>query len=125
MMRLITCFLSVVTIGLMAVAAAAGAADATGTWSGTIGWNDENHTGPAHMVLKQEGNKVTGTAGPNAEQQFAITNGKMANGRLTFELTDKGMKFELKQEGDEISGKVVRDPEGENRTGSLNLKRQP
>lgn len=35
------------------------------------------------------------------------------------------MKFDLQQEGDQISGKVVRNHEGETRTATINLKRQP
>ena len=122
MMKLIACFVLVAAIGLMAAAAAG---DATGTWSGTIQYDDQDHTGPAHLVLKQEGEKLTGTAGPNAGKQFAIAEGKITAGRLTFEITDQGMKFDLKQEGDQISGKVLRDQDGEVRTARLNLKRLP
>lgn len=120
-MKLFICFLLVAAIGLMALAAG----DATGTWSGTIQYDDQDHTGPAHLVLKQEGETVSGSAGPNAGKQFAITEGKITAGRLTFEIADQGMKFDLKQEGDQISGRVVRDQEGEVRTARLNLKRQP
>lgn len=101
------------------------ASNATGTWSGTIQYDDQDHSGPAHMVLKQEGERITGTAGPNADNQFAITEGKFANGHLTFEIPTQGMKFDLKQESDQISGKVVRDHEGEIRTATIHLKRQP
>lgn len=46
-------------------------------------------------------------------------------GHLTFEIPDHGMKFDLTQDGDTISGKVVRNRDGETRTATLNLKRQP
>jgi hypothetical protein len=110
---------------LLLAAIALMAADATGTWSGTIKYDDRDHTGPAHIVLKQEGEKVTGTAGPSAEEQFAIADGKFAGGHLTFEIAAQGMKFDLKQEGDQISGKIVRSHEGETRTATILLKRQP
>jgi len=116
-MKSITALL-LAAIGLMA-------ADATGTWSGTLKYDDQDHNGPAHMVLKQEGERITETAGPNAEEQFAITDGKFASGHLTFEIPTQGMKFSLNQEGDQISGKVVRNHEGETRTATIDLKRQP
>ena len=117
MLKLITVFL-LAAIGLMAF-------DATGTWRGTIKYDDQDHSGPAHMVLKQEGERLSGTAGPNAENQFAITEGKASGGNLTFEIVDHGMTFALKLEGDRISGKVVRNLDGETRTATIDLKRQP
>ena len=60
-----------------------GAADATGTWTGTLAPGDGT-SGPARLVLKQEGDKVTGTAGPDATAQHAIENGRAENGNLTF-----------------------------------------
>ena len=64
------------------------AADATGTWTGTLTrMTDEGERpGPAHLVLKQEGGKVTGTGGPDAGEQQPIENGKAENGNLTFEI---------------------------------------
>jgi hypothetical protein len=61
------------------------AADATGTWTGTLTPSD-GQPGPAHVVLKQEGDKLTGTAGPDASEQHPIQNGRAENGTLTFEL---------------------------------------
>ena len=38
------------------------------------------------MDLKLDGAKVTGTAGPDQSKQWAIKNGKLQEGKLTFEV---------------------------------------
>ena len=100
------------------------AADATGTWIGTL-TPAEGNAGPAHLVLKQEGEKLTGTAGADSGEQHPIENGKAENGVLTFELTSSGgvMKFSLKQNGDEISGDITRERDGRTQTAKLTAKR--
>src|SRR5262245_49445721 len=49
----------------------------SGAWAGTLiikhdGKTEEDYV---HVVLKQDGAKVTGTAGPDASHQYRITNG--------------------------------------------------
>ena len=93
-------------------------ADATGTWTGTISipasGGQDARTVPAHLVLKQEGAIVTGTAGPDPETPHPIQNGKVEDGTLRFEAVagEAVMKFVLKQEGDQITGQVSREKEG-------------
>jgi hypothetical protein len=100
------------------------ASDATGTWNGTF-TPDGKETGPAHLVLKQDGAKVTGTAGPRADEQHEIQNGKVEDGKITFEIVhdDGTMRFVLKQEGDEIKGDVSREHEGQVQTAKLAVKK--
>ena len=99
-------------------------ADATGTWTGTLAPSDAA-AGPAHLVLKQEGEKLTGTAGPDPTEQHPIENGKADGGNLVFELSTPAgvMKFTLKQKGDEITGDVVRERGGQTQTAKLAVKR--
>ncbi|MBX5496563.1 MAG: hypothetical protein IRZ15_14615 [Bryobacteraceae bacterium] len=103
------------------------AADVTGKWSGTltVSTPDGEKPGPAYLVLKQEGAAVTGTAGPNEEEQYAIQNGKAEDGKLTFEVgrDDRVMKFVLRYESDEIKGDVSREHEGKLQTGKLAVRR--
>ena len=109
---------------LMAVSLTA--ADATGTWTGTLMPAGGEGTGlPAHVVLKQEGTKLSGTAGPNVDEQRPISNGKAENGTLSFELANDNsvMKFALKQDGDMITGDVSRERDGQTQTATINLKR--
>ena len=102
---------------LMLAAATLMAADATGKWTGTmtVTRDGDEQPRPALLILKQDGNKLTGTAGPNAGEQNAIENGKVEGGNLTFEVPtgDTVMKFALKQDGDQIKGDVTRTHEGE------------
>ncbi len=100
------------------------AADATGRWTGTLTPPDGGQH-PALLVLKQDGVKLTGTAGPNADEQIPIVNGKAENGSLYFEISKEGviMKFTLKHEGDEITGDITREREGEKQTARLAVKR--
>jgi hypothetical protein len=100
------------------------AADATGTWMGTFTPAGQE-PGPAHLVLKQEGAKLTGTAGPRPDQQHEIRNGKAEDGKLTFDVVeDKGtMKFVLTQEADDIKGDVSRESEGQVQTAKLAVTR--
>jgi hypothetical protein len=106
-------------------AAAVIAADATGTWTGVLTPRGKE-SGPAHLILKQDGAKLTGTAGPNEGKQHPIENGKVENGNITFEVPtgDAVMKFNLKHDGDEIKGDVTREGESGTDTATLAVKRE-
>ena len=101
------------------------AADATGTWTGNL-TRDNGEAGPAHLILKQDGTKVTGTAGPGVDEQRAIQNGKAEDGKVIFEITTENatMKFVLKQEGDAITGDVSRESNGETQRAKLAVTRR-
>ena len=100
------------------------AADATGTWTGTLTPAD-GQPSPAHLVLKQDGETLTGTAGPNSGEQRPIRNGRAENGTLTFEVANDEtvMKFTLKQDGEEITGDITREREGQTQRAKLAVKR--
>jgi hypothetical protein len=117
------------TILLLTLAAASVfAADATGKWAGTLTLVGDNggKVDNALLVLKQDGAKLTGTAGPDANQQNAIQDGKAENGNLTFDLPFGGgmMKFVLKQLGEELTGDVSAEREGQKMSAKLALKRE-
>jgi hypothetical protein len=110
-------------------AAALMAADATGKWTGTLTVTTDEGTpkpGGAYLVLKQEGNKLTGTAGPAVNEQRPLQNGKTEGGKITFELATgpKLMRFTLQHEGDVITGDVTQEHGGETRTAKLAVKRE-
>ncbi len=93
---------------LFALCLAAG--DITGKWAGSFDVTTDGGTKPdrAHMELKQEGDKISGTAGPNVETQWKIENGKLAGDKLTFHLLVSGgpgvIKFTLTVAEDRIHG---------------------
>jgi hypothetical protein len=108
------------------------AADLTGKWSGKFDIttaDGENKPDSAVMNLKVDGTKVMGTAGPNEDQQWAIRNGKLDGGKLTFEVVpegdeDKGLLvFDLVFDGDSIRGSAT-GREGDNKmSAKVDLKR--
>lgn len=118
------------TILLLALTAATlFAADATGTWTGSLIVPREDGTereSPAHLVLKQDGTKLTGTAGPNADEQHPIQGGKVEDGAISFavEHGESVMKFVLKLTDAEIRGDVSREREGKTDRAKLAVKRQ-
>jgi hypothetical protein len=104
-------------------------ADATGTWTGSllVMRDGAEQSRPAHLVLKQEGTKLTGTAGPDGGEQHQITDGQVTGEAITFSVVrDEGptMKFTLKQEGDEIKGEITRERDGQREIANIIVKRQ-
>ena len=100
----------ILTIGLATIATLPApwqsAAQVTGVWAGsltvTVDGKATAEVEYLHVVLKQNGEVVTGTAGENADQQFPIRNGKLTTVRdvttLTFEFIANGAhtSFSLK-----------------------------
>ena len=115
---------------LLLTIAAAGlmAADATGKWTGSllVPTPDGEQARPAHLVLKQEGATLTGSAGPDASEQHPIQNGKVEDGKLVFEVATGSnvMKFALNQDGDEIKGDISRERDGQRQNAKLVVKRE-
>src|SRR3954447_1507138 len=94
------------------LALAASAADVTGTWSGSLkimGPDGQNQDDTIHMILKQDGAKLTGTAGPNAAEQLPIDKGVVEGNKVTMELAvPKGaFKFDVTLDGDHLKGDVT------------------
>jgi hypothetical protein len=58
---------------------------------------------------------ITGTAGPSAEQQAPIGNGKIEGNHITFDLPVPGgaFKFDINLEGDHLKGDVVASAQGQ------------
>lgn len=101
-------------------------ADVTGSWIGTFTPSD-GQTGSALLVLKQDGAKLTGTAGPNSGEQMEISNGKVEGSNITFEIAREDgskMTFVLKLEGEAITGEIARIRDGDKKTAKLEVKRE-
>ena len=101
-------------------------ANVTGTWTGTLA-PEGRDSGPAHLVLKQDGDTVTGTAGATEQgERLTIRNGIAKDGVVTFEVETPGghlMKFDLREQGDELTGTVTRERDGETARATLSVKR--
>ena len=103
--------------------------DLTGTWTGTF-TPATGEPGGAHIVLKQKGDEVTGTAGPGADRQLAIANGKVTTVKgvtsVTFDTTQPNglvMKFDLKEVDGRLKGKATAEANGEKREATIDVGR--
>jgi hypothetical protein len=101
---------------LLAAAWTLSGADLTGKWSGTVDMKQdgEAQTIPVVMIVKQDGNKLTGTVGTE-DEQHAIQKGLVDGDTVTME-ADNGEAIyylELKVDGDQISGAVKAGADGE------------
>lgn len=76
---------------LLAVSTMAG--DLSGKWSGAFKVDGGDHTVPQLFTFKQDGNKLKGSGGPNAGEQYPIEKGKVDGDHLRFELTTGEWKF--------------------------------
>ena len=113
-----THLLSAVLVAVLA------AVDVSGTWTGTL-TPDGQEAGPALLVLRQEGAAVTGTVGGGENDRLPIRKGTIENDVVTLEVeTPAGvMKFVLKQNGDELTGAVTRERDGQLQKATLAVKR--
>ena len=100
----------------------------TGTWVGTFKLATTELL--AHMIFDQSGATLTGTAGPNAYRQIAITGGKVqateAGTAVTFQmpLTSENvvLTFDLKMTQAGLEGTVTAVNEGQKVVGPVQLK---
>jgi hypothetical protein len=113
---------------VLALALTASAADITGKWTGSGELTRADGTTrdtSVYLDLRQEGQEVTGSAGPDPDQVLPISKGKLDGGKLTFEVvarSDSGdvtYTFEFAISGDKMEG-TVKSPRF---TGKLTLKR--
>lgn len=117
-------------VGLMLLLApVALAADLGGTWTGSFvitlpDGKTKNDT--ALLRLKQNGAEITGTAGPNADQQWPIQNGHVEGDKITFEIANEGhtMTFELAMVDGHLKGEARGEPGSKIPTAALDLARE-
>jgi hypothetical protein len=102
------------------------AADVSGTWTGTFSVPRSDHKEPQCFVLKQDGEKLTGSGGPDAVEQYPLLSGSIENDVVTFELTSGEWNFiyDLKAVGQEMTGTLhLKSKEGDTRTAEVVLKK--
>ena len=96
----------------LALVLVASASDISGTWSGTLKVarpDGQMQDDTIHLILKQDGGKITGTAGPSAGEQLPIQKGVVDGNRVTMELPvpNGAFKFAVTLEGDHLTGDVT------------------
>jgi hypothetical protein len=114
-----------VLLGLLLSITTAGASNVTGKWSGTMQLEGQTRSEPVYMVLKQEGNKLAGSGGPNENEQNPFEGGKVEGNKLMFDipLGESSMHFEMEAQEDQITGEMRRQREGKVETAKISLKR--
>ncbi len=112
-----------------APAAATAAGDVSGTWSGafTVTGPDSSRDGTAFLILKQVGSDISGSGGPDKNQQWPLAKASMDGNRLTGEVTQPDgvvVKISLMLDDDHLQGDVtVNAPNGVNMKGKMDLTR--
>lgn len=105
-------------------------ADVTGKWSGSFdvtGPEGQTQSHTAFLNLKQDGNTLTGTAGPNEGELMDIKAGKIDGDKITFEVVlDSGstIKFDLVLADEHIKGAASGEDDGRKLTAKLDVTRQ-
>ena len=105
------------------------AAGVSGRWSGTATHSvDGNEMElPQELLLNQEGEVVSGTAGPGPEQQSPVSKSRLQGNVLTFEVrTADGAVFEYRLNivGDEMTGEYKMTVDGQASTAKVALKKK-
>ena len=95
----------------------------TGKWSGSFKMEDNDSS--AVLILKQSGADITGTVGPNEDEQFPIQKGKIEGDKISIEVHHDGhtIKFELLLAEDRITGDAHMSADGETKNAKLDVKR--
>jgi hypothetical protein len=107
---------------------AASAADVTGTWSGklnVIGPDGQEQGDTVHLILKQDGAKLTGTAGPSPDQQLPIDKGAVNGNKVSFEvnLGPAIFKFDVALADDHLKGDVQLTAQGQTMKANMDATR--
>jgi hypothetical protein len=99
------------------------AANVTGRWSGRFRVEGGDHDVPQLMILKQDGNKLTGSGGPDGTEQYPVENGAVNGDRVQFEITTGEWKFtyDLKADSSKMKGSLELKSVNERRTASVSL----
>jgi hypothetical protein len=114
---------TIAVVLLLAMNAIAG--DLTGKWSGSFRAVAADHDVPQLFILKQDGNKVTGSGGPDQSEQYPIENGKVDGDRVRFEVTTGEWKFtyNLKATDARMTGDLELKSINDSRTARVSLSK--
>lgn len=111
----------------MALAFTAAAADINGKWTGSF-TAEGGDSGTAYLILKQAGTTLTGSGGPDANEQWPGLQGTVSGNKISFQVKSASdgtvYKCELVLDGDHLKGDVVFTPaDGQPGKAKLDLSR--
>lgn len=100
----------------------------TGKWSGTLQMDGENDAKPAYAILKQEGNMLSGSVGPNESEQDSFAGGKVDGDKLMFDVPqgpnrEGSIHVDMQVSGDQMTGRATWSGPGVSGSGKISLKR--
>jgi len=111
----------------IAVVFTATAADISGKWTGSF-TPESGEGGTAYLILKQSGTTITGSGGPDANEQWPGLEGTISGNKLSFQVKSASdgtiYKCELVLDGDHLKGDVMFTPgDGQSAKAKLDLTR--
>ena len=111
---------------LLFITTGAMAADLAGTWSGSFKPEGGEHDIPQLITLKVDGKAVSGSAGPNAGEQYPIENGSINGNKVSFQVTTVEWEFtyNLTADGDVLTGDLKLESTTESRIAKVKLTRK-
>ena len=101
------------------------AADVSGKWSGTF-TAEGGEPQPAFMILKQSGSALTGSGGPDENEQWPLENGKVDGNKITGSVkSPDGAVYtvNLVLEGDHLRGEITAKQEDRTMKGKMDVTR--
>jgi hypothetical protein len=110
---------------ILLLAANTMAEDLSGKWSGQFKVDGGDHGVPQLFVFTQNGDRLTGSGGPNSGEQYPIENGKVDGNRIMFEITTGEWRFtyDLKATGERITGTLELKSVNDKRTATVSLSK--
>ena len=118
----------VIGFALLLASAVLAADDLTGKWAGSfiISVDGQTKDDVAYMVLTQKGTELTGTVGPNADQQWPILKGKVEGSKVTFEVQSDGplVKFDLTLADGHLKGEAKAEHDGQTMKAAVDVQRK-
>ena len=84
------------------------AQELSGRWKGSFKAEGGDHGIPQLIILKQNGNQLTGSGGPDDSEQYPIANGTVNGDKIHFELTTARSKFfyDLTRTASDLNGRL-------------------
>jgi hypothetical protein len=102
-------------LSLLAACSMVLGADVSGTWKGNSYRTDGTPAMDIVLILKQAEAKITGTVGPNVDEQIPISAGKVDGEKLYFEVvTENGTyKVSMTAGTEDLKGSAIRTLDGQ------------
>src|SRR5438067_8653383 len=116
-------------LGVILPTVALCAPNVAGKWAGTLQMDGENNAKPAYSIFNQDGNKLSGSVGPDESEQDSFEGGKVEGDKLTFDVPqgpngEGSIHIEMNVNGDQMTGRATwSGPPPSSGSGKVSLKR--